>query len=98
VPTPRSLRPSSACAAEIFELHPYVLDHGGLRVALTAHAEAAARRAGARSEVEIDECALTEAQQQLLLSIARDCSSTPPSTRGRARSGCSSVQTRMRWF
>ena len=31
---------------EIFELHPYVLDHAGLRAALTAHAESAARRAG----------------------------------------------------
>jgi signal transduction histidine kinase len=29
--------------SEIFELHPYVLDHAGLQAALTALAESAAR-------------------------------------------------------
>ncbi len=59
---------------EIFELHPYVLDHAGLRAALTAHAESAARRAGARPVVDIDDdsLALSEGQQQLLLSLARE--------------------------
>ncbi len=57
---------------EIFELHPYVLDHAGLRAALTAHAESAARRAGARAVVEVDDAGLAESQQQLVLSLARE--------------------------
>ncbi len=59
---------------EIFELHPYVLDHAGLRAALTAHAERAARRAGAHAVVEVDDASLTlpTDQQQLLLSLARE--------------------------
>jgi two-component system NarL family sensor kinase len=57
---------------EIFELHPYVLDHAGLRAALTAHAESAARRAGARAVVEVDDDTLAEGQQQLVLSLARE--------------------------
>jgi two-component system NarL family sensor kinase len=57
---------------EIFELHPYVLDHAGLRAALTAHAESAARRSGARAVVEVDDAGLAESQQQLVLSLARE--------------------------
>ena len=57
---------------EIFELHPYVLDHAGLRAALTAHAETAARRADAHVQVEIDEASLTAGQEQLVLSLARE--------------------------
>ncbi len=57
---------------EIFELHPYVLDHAGLRAALTAHAESAARRAGASAVVEIEDETLAEGQQQLVLSLARE--------------------------
>ena len=57
---------------EIFELHPYVLDHAGLRAALTAHAETAARHAGAHAEVDIDDAALTVGQEQLVLSLARE--------------------------
>ena len=57
---------------EIFELHPYVLEHAGLRAALTAHAESAARRAGARAAVEVDDVDLGESQQQLVLSLARE--------------------------
>ena len=57
---------------EIFELHPYVLDHAGLRAALTAHAETAARRADAQAQVEIDEASLTAGQEQLVLSLARE--------------------------
>ncbi len=57
---------------EIFELHPYVLDHAGLRAALTAQAQSAARRAGARAIVEVDERELGEERQQLVLSLARE--------------------------
>ena len=57
---------------EIFELHPYVLDHAGLRAALTAHAETAARRAGAHAEVEVEDVALTAGQERLVLSLARE--------------------------
>jgi two-component system, NarL family, sensor kinase len=57
---------------EIFELHPYVLDHAGLRAALTAHAESAARRAGARAVVEVEDETLAEGQQRLVLSLARE--------------------------
>ena len=57
---------------EIFELHPYVLEHAGLRAALTAHAETAARRAGARADVEIDDAPAPAGQEQLVLSLARE--------------------------
>ena len=51
-----------------------MLDHAGLRAALTAHAESAARRAGAHAVVDVDDASLTLAteQQQLLLSLARE--------------------------
>ena len=57
---------------EIFELHPYLLDHAGLRAALTAHAESAARRAGAQAQVDVEDIALTQRQEQLVLSLARE--------------------------
>jgi two-component system NarL family sensor kinase len=57
---------------EIFELHPYVLDHAGLQAALTAHAESAARRAGAHAEIDVEDAALTAGQEQLVLSLARE--------------------------
>ena len=44
----------------------------GLRAALTAHAETAARRAGAHAEVDIEDAALTAGQEQLVFSIARE--------------------------
>ena len=56
---------------EIFELHPYVLDHAGLRAALTAHAESAARRCGANVVVGVD-AADAGAHEQLVLSLARE--------------------------
>jgi two-component system NarL family sensor kinase len=57
---------------EVFEMHPYVLDHAGLRAALTSHAESAARRAGALADVAVGDVDLTDAQQQLVLSLARE--------------------------
>jgi two-component system, NarL family, sensor kinase len=57
---------------EIFELHPYVLDHAGLKAALTAHAESAARHAGALADVDVADVELTDPQQQLVLSLARE--------------------------
>jgi two-component system NarL family sensor kinase len=57
---------------EIFELHPYVLDHAGLRAALSAHAESAARRSGARADVDIDDAALGTGRDQLVLALARE--------------------------
>ncbi len=75
---------------EIFELHPYVLDHAGLRPALTAHAESAARRAGARAVLEVDDQGLTEAQQQLVLSLARELLSNAA-----RHSGASTIRLRL---
>ena len=75
---------------EIFELHPYVLDHAGLRAALTAHAESAARRAGARAVVEADDAGLTESQQQLVLSLARELLSNAA-----RHSGASTIRLRL---
>ncbi len=75
---------------EIFELHPYVLDHAGLRAALTAHAESAARRAGARAVVEVDDPGLAESQQQLVLSLARELLSNAA-----RHSGASSIRLRL---
>ena len=57
---------------EIFELHPYVFDHAGLRAALSAHAESSARRSGARAEVDIDDAALGTNRDQLVLALARE--------------------------
>ncbi len=56
---------------EIFELHPYVLDHAGLRAAVTALAESAARRSGAHVDVAVDDAAAS-AHDQLVLSLARE--------------------------
>ena len=39
---------------EIFELHPYVLDHAGLEAALGAIAERGAERTGAEVTVRVD--------------------------------------------
>ena len=57
---------------EIFQLHPYLLDHAGLRAALTAHAESAARRGGAHAHLDVDDITLTQRQEQLVLSLARE--------------------------
>lgn len=42
---------------EIFELHPYVLDHAGLAAAVRALAERAKERSGAAVEVDVDPAA-----------------------------------------
>ncbi len=76
--------------SEIFELHPYVLDHAGLRAALTAHAESAARRAGARAVVEVDEQTLAEGDQRLVLSLARELLSNAA-----RHSGASTIRLRL---
>ena len=74
---------------EIFELHPYVLDHAGLRAALTAHAESAARRAGARAVVEVDDARRSRRATSSSCSRLRgSCSPTPPAIPVRARSAC----------
>jgi two-component system NarL family sensor kinase len=56
---------------EIFELHPYVLDHAGLRAALAVHAENAARRSGAEVHVDVDPAG-AEPYEQLALSLGRE--------------------------
>ncbi len=55
----------------VFSLHPYLLEHGGLRVALPAVAERYARRGGFRVEVDVDPEA-TGLHDQLLFAIARE--------------------------
>ena len=77
-PTRRWPRRVDQLRGEIFELHPYVLDHAGLRAALTAHAESAARRAGARAEVEVDDAAPGRGTSSSSCSRSRaSCSPTP---------------------
>ena len=56
---------------EIFELHPYVLDHAGLEAALGAMAERAAARTGAEVSVLVDPAA-TGVHDQLVVVIARE--------------------------
>ena len=58
---------------EIFELHPYVLDHAGLRAALAVHAENATRRSGAEVDVSVNvDTARAGPHDQLILSLARE--------------------------
>jgi two-component system, NarL family, sensor kinase len=56
---------------EIFELHPYVLDHAGLQAALGAIAERSAERTGAEFEVVVDPLA-TGVHDELLVVVARE--------------------------
>ncbi len=56
---------------EIFELHPYVLDHAGLRAALAVHAENAARRSSAAVTADVDSAGVGP-YEQLVLSLARE--------------------------
>lgn len=58
--------------SEIFQMHPYVLEHAGLRAALTAQAESAARRAGAHVEVDVPDDAAAAGHEQLVLALARE--------------------------
>lgn len=57
---------------QVFELHPYVLEHAGLEAALTAVAESAGRRTGASVTVEVDGAELVAGRGELVLSLARE--------------------------
>jgi two-component system NarL family sensor kinase len=56
---------------EIFELHPYVLDHAGLQAALAAIAERSAERIGAEFAVVVDPLA-AGVHDELLVVLARE--------------------------
>ncbi len=56
---------------EIFELHPYVLDHAGLEAALGALAERGAQRTGAEVTVRVDPGA-AGVHDELLVLVARE--------------------------
>jgi len=56
---------------EIFELHPYVLDHAGLPAALRAIADRAAERLGAEITVAIDPAAAGR-HDELIVVLARE--------------------------
>jgi len=56
---------------EIFELHPYVLDHAGLQAALAAIAERTAERIGAEFAVVVDPLA-AGVHDELLVVLARE--------------------------
>jgi two-component system NarL family sensor kinase len=56
---------------EIFELHPYVLDHAGLQAALAAIAERSAERTGAEFAVVVDPLA-AGVHDELLVVVARE--------------------------
>ncbi len=55
----------------VFDLHPYLLEQSGLRAALQAVAERAAKRAGFAVDVRVD-AAAERVHDQLLFSIARE--------------------------
>ncbi|HEX2414592.1 MAG TPA: ATP-binding protein [Thermoleophilaceae bacterium] len=55
----------------VFELHPYVLEHGGLGPALRAVAEQHGRRHGFEHHVEVDSAA-AGLEDQLLFSVGRE--------------------------
>jgi two-component system NarL family sensor kinase len=56
---------------EIFELHPYVLDHAGLQAALGAIADRGAQRTGAEFAVVVDPLA-AGVHDELLVVVARE--------------------------
>jgi two-component system NarL family sensor kinase len=56
---------------EIFELHPYVLDHAGLEAALGAMAERSAERTGAEVRVLVDPAA-AGVHDELVVLLARE--------------------------
>jgi two-component system, NarL family, sensor kinase len=55
----------------VFDLHPYLLEHGGLGPALVAVAEDGARRGGFAPDVRVDP-GLGREHEQLLLSVGRE--------------------------
>ena len=56
---------------EIFELHPYVLDHAGLPAALRAIADRSAARMGAEITVAVDPAAIGR-HDELIVVLARE--------------------------
>jgi two-component system NarL family sensor kinase len=56
---------------EIFELHPYVLDHAGLSAALNAMADRSAQRIGAEITVAVDPAA-SGRHDELIVVLARE--------------------------
>jgi len=56
---------------EIFELHPYVLDHAGLSAALSAIADRSAQRMGAEVSVAVDPAA-SGRHDELIVVLARE--------------------------
>jgi two-component system NarL family sensor kinase len=61
----------SQIRGEIFELHPYVLDHAGLTAALGAIAERSAERMGAEITVAVDPAAAGR-HDELIVVLARE--------------------------
>jgi two-component system NarL family sensor kinase len=61
----------SQLRGEIFELHPYVLDHAGLPAALRAIADRCAERLGAEITVAVDPAA-TGRHDELIVVLARE--------------------------
>jgi len=57
---------------EIFELHPYVLDHAGLPAALRAIADRSAERLGAEVHVAVDPAAAGTRHDELIVVLARE--------------------------
>jgi two-component system NarL family sensor kinase len=56
---------------QIFELHPYVLDHAGLQAALRAIADRCSSRTGAQIDVAVD-AAASGVHDELLVVLARE--------------------------
>jgi two-component system NarL family sensor kinase len=69
---------------EIFELHPYVLDHAGLPAALRAIAERSAERMGARITVAVDPAA-SGPHDELVVVLARELLSNATKHSGASR-------------
>jgi len=61
----------SQLRGEIFELHPYVLDHAGLQPALSAIANRSAQRLGAEITVTVDPAA-AGSHDELIVVLARE--------------------------
>jgi two-component system, NarL family, sensor kinase len=69
---------------EIFELHPYVLDHAGLVAALNAIADRSAQRMGAEITVAVDPAA-TGRHDELIVVLARELLNNAVKHSGAAR-------------
>jgi len=69
---------------EIFELHPYVLDHAGLAAALRAMADRSAERMGAQITVAVDPAA-AGTHDELIVVLARELLSNAAKHSGASR-------------